>query len=72
MSKMNNNVKEIINKTISELINEKENLNGDIDDIIYGDMEHLLDNKDLLEINKIKTHINYIYNLIEKLDKEIR
>lgn len=69
---MNNNVKEIINKTISELINEKENLNRDIDDIIYRDMEHLLNNKDLLEINKIKTHINYIYNLIEKLDKEMK
>ena len=69
---MNNNVKEIINKTISELINEKENLNRDIDDIIYGDMEHLLDNKDLLEINKIKENIHYIYELIEKLDKEMK
>lgn len=69
---MNNNIKEIISKTISELITEKERLNEDIEDIIYGDMEHLLNNNDLLEINKIKTHINYIYNLIEKLDKEIR
>lgn len=69
---MNNNVKEIINKTISELINEKENLNRDIDDIIYGDMEHLLNNKDLLEINKIKANIHYIYELIEKLDKEMK
>lgn len=69
---MNKNIREIITKTISELITEKERLNEDINDIIYGDMEHLLDNNDLLEINKIKTHINYIYNLIEKLDKEIR
>ena len=69
---MNNNIKEIISKTISALIDEKERLNGDINDIIYGDMEHLLNNNDLLEINKIKTHINYIYNLIEKLDKEVR
>ena len=69
---MNNNIKEIIGKTISALIDEKERLNEDINDIIYGDIEHLLNNNDLLEINKIKTHINYIYNLIEKLDKEIR
>lgn len=73
---MNNNIKEtikeIINKTISALINEKERLNEDIEDIIYGDMEHTLNSSDLLEINKIKTHINYIYNLIEKLDEEIR
>ena len=69
---MNNNIKEIISKTISALITEKERLNEDINDIIYGDMEHLLNNNDLLEINKIKTHINYIYNLIEKLDTEVR
>lgn len=69
---MNNNVENIMNKTIKELIEEKENLNRDIDDIIYGDMEHLLTNKDLLEINKIKANIHYIYELIEKLDKEMK
>ena len=69
---MNNNVENIMNKTIKELIEEKENLNRDIDDIIYGDMEHLLTSKDLLEINKIKANIHYIYELIEKLDKEMK
>ena len=67
-----NNVKNIMNKTIKELIEEKESLNRDIDDIIYGDMEHLLTNKDLLEINKIKTQISYIYDLIGKIDEVIR
>ena len=69
---MNNSVKEIIGKAITDLINEKERLNADIEDIIYSDMEHLLTNKDLLEINKIKAQIKFIYDLIEKLDKEIR
>lgn len=69
---MNNNVKEIMNRTIKELIEEKENLNRAIDDIIYDDMEHVLNNSDLVEINKIKTQINYIYDLIGKIDEVIK
>lgn len=69
---MNNNVKEIMNKAIKELIEEKENLNRAIEDIIYDDMEHVLNNSDLSEINKIKEQINYIYDLIGKIDEVIR
>lgn len=69
---MNNNVKEIMNKAIKELIEEKENLNRAIEDIIYDDMEHVLNNSDLYEINKIKEQINYIYDLIGKIDEVIR
>lgn len=69
---MNNNIKEIMNKTIKELIQEKENLNRAIEDIIYDDMEHVLNNSDLSEINKIKEQINYIYDLIGKIDEVIR
>lgn len=69
---MNNNVKEIMNKAIKELIEEKENLNRAIEDIIYDDMEHVLNNSDLSEINKIKEQINYIYDLIEKIDEVMR
>ena len=69
---MNNNIKEIMNKAIKELIEEKENLNRAIEDIIYDDMEHVLNNSDLFEINKIKEQINYIYDLIEKIDEVIR
>ena len=69
---MNNNVKEIINKAIQELIEEKENLNRAIEDIIYDDMEHVLNNSDLSEINKIKEQINYIYDLIGKIDEVLR
>ena len=69
---MNNNVKEIMNKAIKELIQEKENLNRTIEDIIYDDMEHVLNNSDLFEINKIKEQINYIYDLIGKIDEVIR
>lgn len=69
---MNNNVKEIMNRTIKELIEEKENLNRSIDDIIYDDMEHVLNNSDLSEINKIKEQINYIYDLIGKIDEVIK
>lgn len=69
---MNNNVKEIMNKAIKELIEEKENLNRAIEDIIYDDMEHVLNNSDLSEINKIKEQINYIYDLIGKIDEVVR
>lgn len=73
---MNKNIREIISKTISELITEKERLNEDIEDIIYGDMGYVLKGKDFDEINKIREEINYIYELIGKLnmeyDKEIR
>lgn len=69
---MNNNVEEIINKAIKELMEEKENLNRAIEDIIYDDMEHVLNNSDLSEINKIKEQINYIYDLIGKIDEVIR
>ena len=65
---MNNNIKNIMNRTIGELMCEKERLNEEINDIIYGDMEHLLNKNDLLEINKIKEQINYIYDLIGEID----
>lgn len=73
---MNKNIREIISKTISELITEKERLNEDIDDIIYSDMGYVLKDKDFDNINKIRGEINYIYELIGKLnmeyDKEIK
>lgn len=65
---MNNNIKNIMNRTIGELMCEKERLNEEINDIIYGDMEHSLNKNDLLEINKIKEQINYIYDLIGEID----
>ena len=73
---MNKNIREIITRTINELITEKERLNEYIDDIIYSDMGYVLKGKDFDEINKIREEINYIYELIGKLnmeyDKEIK
>lgn len=67
---MNKNIREIITRTINELITEKERLNEDIDDIIYSDMGYVLKGKDFDEINKIREEINYIYELIGKLNME--
>ena len=73
---MNKNIRNILLETINNLINEKERLNQDIEDIIYSDMGYVLKGKDLDEVNKIREQINYIYELIGKLnieyDKEVK
>lgn len=72
---MNKNAKNILGKTINFLIEEKEKLNADINDILYCDMGCELKQKDLIEINRIRGEISYIYSfiqLIERLDKEIK
>lgn len=61
---------EINKNIISFLIREKEMLNELIDNIIYSDMEKELTNKDLNSINSAKQTINFIYDFIEKYDKE--
>lgn len=56
----------IKNTIINFLIQEKESLNDDINDIIYSDMQKDLTTIDLDKINNTKRTIQYIYDFIEK------
>ena len=53
-----------------KLIQEKENLNDEINDIIYADLEKALNIKDLEKINTIKKEISIIYDIIEFIDNK--
>lgn len=53
-----------------KLIQEKENLNNEINDIIYADLEKALNIKDLEKINTIKKEISIIYDIIEFIDNK--
>lgn len=64
-------VKELILKFNSDLINKKEELNEEINDIIYGDMERKLTINDIVKINKIRKQINSLYEVIEYTDKKV-
>lgn len=64
-------VKELILKFNSDLINKKEELNEEINDIIYGDMERKLTINDVVKINKIRKQINLLYEVIEYTDKKV-
>lgn len=64
-------VKELILKFNSDLINKKEELNEEINDIIYGDMERKLTINDTVKINKIRKQINLLYEVIEYTDKKV-
>lgn len=64
-------VKELILKFNSDLINKKEELNEEINDIIYGDMERKLTINDIVKINKIRKQINLLYEVIEYTDKKV-
>lgn len=64
-------VKELILKFNSDLINKKEELNEEINDTIYGDMERKLTINDIVKINKIRKQINLLYEVIEYTDKKV-
>lgn len=64
-------IKELILKFNSDLINKKEELNEEINDIIYGDMERKLTINDIVKINKIRKQINLLYEVIEYTDKKV-
>ena len=64
-------VKDLILKFISDLINKKEELNEEINDIIYGDIERKLTINDVVKINKIRKQINLLYEVIEYTDKKV-
>lgn len=64
-------VEELILKFNSDLINKKEELNEEINDIIYGDMERKLTINDIVKINKIRKQINSLYEVIEYTDKKV-
>lgn len=64
-------IKELILKFNSDLINKKEELNEEINDIIYGDMERKLTINDVVKINKIRKQINLLYEVIEYTDKKV-
>lgn len=64
-------VKDLILKFNSDLINKKEELNEEINDIIYGDMERKLTINDVVKINKIRKQINLLYEVIEYTDKKV-
>jgi hypothetical protein len=53
-----------------KLIQEKENLNDEINDVIYADLEKALNIKDLEKINTIKKEISIIYDIIEYIDEK--
>lgn len=53
-----------------KLIQEKENLNEEINDVIYADLEKALNIKDLEKINTIKKEISIIYDIIEYIDNK--
>lgn len=68
-----NNVKfdsrrEVTTDTINYLLGEKEKLNEEVNDIIYSDMGKVLDNKDLEDINYIKSKIDCIYAVIGRIE----
>ena len=60
----------IINNAIKDLINLKQNLNEEIEDIIYGDMNKVLSIKDAEKINELKYEIKFIYDIIETLERD--
>lgn len=60
----------IINNAIKDLINLKQNLNEEIEDIIYGDMNKVLSIKDAEKINELKYEIKFIYGIIETLERD--
>ena len=70
-------MKELINEVINYLIiNKKEVLNNDINDLIYSDFERTdrsylskLSFKDLQLINEYREKIYNIYKLIDKLEE---
>ena len=64
-------VKELILKFNSDLINKQEELNEEINDIIYGDMERKLTINDIVKIDKIRKQINSLYEVIEYTDKKV-
>lgn len=64
--------KEIVRKTINFLIEEKEIMNDHINDIIYLAYNGKdLTEKELANINRTRKAIDYIYDIIEKLENRI-
>lgn len=65
-------IKAVLLGIIDDLVWRKETLTEIIDDIIYGDMNKKLNERDMSEINKIKKDINVLYETIKYLDDNVR
>lgn len=64
--------KEIVRKTIDFLIEEKEFMNDNINDIIYLAYNGRdLKEKELDDINRTRKSIEYIYKIIDKLESGV-
>lgn len=64
--------KEIVRKTIDFLIEEKEFMNDNINDIIYLAYNGRdLTEKELNDINRTRKSIEYIYKIIDKLESGV-
>jgi len=61
--------KELVEEFELNLINRKQQLNEEIDDIIYSDLKKELTYKDINEIQEKRKRIKVIYDTIEYLDK---
>lgn len=66
------NIKNVLLGIIDDLVCKKDTLTEMIDDIIYGDMNKRLNERDMSEINKIKKDINVLYETIKYLDDNVR
>ena len=57
-------------QVINYLINLKEDINEQINDILYSDITKSLTFKQLQDIDHLRTNISKIYKTIEFLEKE--
>ena len=62
-------MKKIIDETINKLIEKKNSLNFEIEEIIYDDMTKSLNTKDILELEEKRKEIKLCYDIVEYLDR---
>ena len=65
-------MKKLVDELINYLVSKKQNLNEEIDEIIYDDLNKGLVVEDILQIDKKRKQIKKCYDMVEYLENSIK
>jgi hypothetical protein len=65
-------MKKIVDELINYLIEKKNSLNFEVEDIIYADLNKILVVEDIIKLEEKRKQIKQCYDMVEYLEKAVK